>query len=128
MNPLFGSAIRHPQQEGVMHRSIETQRRWLALCVAAAAALTLTLSAAAGHPLAGTWEIGEGEVAVTVEFSNDGIVFFRDQMGRYTVHGDRVSIDNWGGKAVTLRWRVEGDTLTLSDGDGGKMTLKRRGR
>jgi hypothetical protein len=110
-----------------MPRSIVKDRRWLVLCVAALVALSLALTAAAGNPLAGKWEVGEGDVSVSVEFSG-GVVFFRDQMGRYTISGDRLIIDNFGGRAVSMRWRVEGDTLTLTDDDGGKMVFKRAGR
>lgn len=102
----------------IVVRRVQALAVLLALLIPASAALS------AGS-LIGKWRMGNEDAGLTVEFSAGGVVILGDQVGTYWTSGRSVTIDGWNGKTVTLKWKVEGSKLTLTDEKGNDIELKR---
>ena len=106
-----------------------TQRRpWIALLALFAAGVLASQATAAGN-LIGKWQMGNPEAdtapTLTLEFSSGGVVIFNDQIGSYWTSGSNLTIDGWNGQQVTLKYRVEGNTLYLTDPKGEQLIFQR---
>jgi len=97
----------------------------LLLALLALAALS-TQALAAGN-LIGKWRMGNADTGamLEIEFSAGGVVMFQDQVGSYSTAGSNVTIDGWNGMEVTMTYRVEANTLYLTDEKGETLVFTR---
>jgi len=89
----------------------------------------LASQAMAAGNLIGKWQMGNPEAdtapTLTLEFSSGGVVIFNDQIGAYWTSGSNLTIDGWNGQQVTLKYRVEGNTLYLTDPNGEQLIFQK---
>jgi hypothetical protein len=97
------------------------------IALALVALAVFSTHALAAGSLIGKWQMGnaETEAMLQIEFSAGGVVMFRDQVGSYSTAGSNITIDGWNGMEVTMTYRVEGNTLHLTDQKGETLTFQR---
>jgi len=95
---------------------VTPRRPWMIVLALVALAVFSTQALAAGT-LIGKWQMGNADTGamLRIEFSAGGVVMFQEQVGSYSTAGSNITIDGWNGMEVTMTYRVEGNTLYLTD-------------